>query len=67
MALLAATVLPTSDYFAINSLPEVFSKLHMVPVDLPELSSLVGEDLAGRPGGSVSLAVGMTYVFESIP
>jgi len=67
MALLAATVLPTSDYFAINSLPEVFSKLHMVPVDLPELSSLVGENLAGRPGGSVSLAVGMTYVFESIP
>lgn len=67
MALLAATVLPTSDYFAINSLPEVFAKLHMVPQDLPQLSALVDENLAGRPGGSVSLAVGMTYVFQSVP
>lgn len=67
MALLAATVLPTSDYFAINSLPEVFAKLHLIPQDLPELSGLVGENLAGRPGGSVSLAVGMTYVFKGIP
>jgi len=67
MALLAATVLPTSDYFAINSLPDVFAKLHMVPKDLPALSAMVGENLAGRPGGSVSLAVGMTYVFQSIP
>jgi carbon starvation protein len=67
MALLAATVLPTSDYFAINSVPEVFAKLHMVPQDLAQLSAMVGENLAGRPGGSVSLAVGMTYVFHSIP
>lgn len=66
MALLAATVLPTSDYFAINSVPDVFAKLHMVPKDLPQLSALVGENLAGRPGGSVSLAVGMTYVFQKI-
>jgi len=67
MALLAATVLPTSDYFAINSLPDVFAKLHMIPQDLPALSALTGEQLAGRPGGSVSLAVGMTYVFQAIP
>ena len=66
MALLAATVMPTADYFAINSVPEVFAKLHMIPQDLPELSALVGEDLAGRPGGSVSLAAGMTYVFQSV-
>jgi carbon starvation protein len=66
MALLAATVLPTSDYFAINSLPDVFAKLHMIPQDLPALSTLTGEQLAGRPGGSVSLAVGMTYVFQAI-
>ena len=67
VALLAATVLPTSDYFAINTLPETFAKLHLIPHDLPMLSSLVGENLAGRPGGSVSLAVGMTYVFKGIP
>lgn len=67
MALIAATVLPTADYFAINSAPAVFAKLHMLPAELPMLSKLVGENLAGRPGGSVSLAVGMTYVFYKIP
>lgn len=67
IALLAATVLPTADFFAINTLPETFAKLHLIPQDLYSLSSLVGEDLAGRPGGSVSLAVGMTYVFKDIP
>ncbi|AGX41688.1 carbon starvation CstA family protein [Clostridium saccharobutylicum] len=67
MALIAATALPTADYFAINSLPDVFEKLNLVPKDLGMLESLVGETLSGRPGGSVSLAVGMTYVFHNIP
>ncbi len=67
MALIAATCLPTADYFAINSLPAVFDKLGMIPKELPMLSHLVGENLAGRPGGSVSLAVGMSYVFYKIP
>lgn len=67
MALIAASVLPTADYFAINSLPAVFDKLHMIPKELPMLSAMVGEQLAGRPGGSVSLAVGMSYVFYKIP
>jgi Carbon starvation protein, predicted membrane protein len=67
MALIAATCLPTSDYFAINSAPAVFAKLHMIPKELPMLSQMVGENLAGRPGGSVSLAVGMSYVFYKIP
>jgi carbon starvation protein len=67
MALIAATVLPTADYFAINSAPEVFTKLGMIPKELPMLSQLVGENLAGRPGGGVSLAVGMSYVFHKIP
>lgn len=66
MALIAATVLPTSDYFAINSVPAVFAKLNMIPKELPMLSKMVGENLAGRPGGGVSLAVGMTYVFYKI-
>jgi carbon starvation protein len=67
MALIAATCLPTADYFAINSSAAAFAKLHMVPVDLPMLSGLVGESLAARPGGGVSLAVGMAYVFYKIP
>ena len=67
MALIAATVLPTADYFAINSAPAVFEKLHMIPKELPMLSQMVGEQLAGRTGGAVSLAVGMAYVFEKIP
>ena len=67
MALIAATSLPTADYFAINSLPDVFDKLNLVPKDLGMLESLVSEKLAGRPGGSVSLAVGMTYIFHKLP
>jgi carbon starvation protein len=67
MALIAACALPTADYFSINSLPAVFDKLNLIPKDLPMLESLVGETLAGRPGGSVSLAVGMTYIFHNIP
>lgn len=47
MALIAATVLPTADYFAINSPPAVFQKLGMQVQDLPYLSALVGEELAG--------------------
>ncbi|MCI1946047.1 MAG: carbon starvation protein A [Clostridium luticellarii] len=67
MALIAATCLPTADYFAINSAPAVFEKLGMIPKELPMLSQMVGEQLAGRTGGSVSLAVGMSYVFYKIP
>jgi carbon starvation protein len=67
MALIAATCLPTADYFAINSAPAAFAKLGMIPKELPMLSQLAGEQLAGRPGGSVSLAVGMSYVFYKLP
>jgi len=66
MALIAATVLPTADYFAINSPPALFQKLGMQVQDLPYLSALVGEELAGRPGGAVSLAVGMADIFSRI-
>ena len=67
MALVAATVLPMPDYFAINAKPEVFATLGMVPKELAELSRLAGEDLAGRPGGAVTLAAGMTWIFHKIP
>lgn len=67
MALVAACVLVPADYFAINSAPAVFDKLGMAVVNLPELSRQVQETVQGRPGGAVSLAVGMAYIFSSIP
>lgn len=67
MALIAACVLVPADYFAINTAPAVFAKLGMTPVDLAALSQAVGENIEGRPGGAVSLAVGMAHIFSSIP
>lgn len=67
MALIAATVLMPPDYFAINTSHAVFAKLNMHVINLPQLSQLVGIDVSARPGGAVSLAVGMSYIFSSIP
>ena len=67
MALIAACVLVPADYFAINSAPKVFSTLHMATVNLPSLAAQVGEQVQGRPGGAVSLAVGMAYIFSAVP
>ncbi|PLS02010.1 carbon starvation protein CstA [Neobacillus cucumis] len=67
MALIAATALQPADYFAINSTPEVFKTLGMHVDQLPKLAKEIGIDLEGRTGGAVTLAVGMTYVFTSIP
>jgi carbon starvation protein len=67
MALIAATVLIPADYFAINCRPEVFQKLGMTVVNLPALSQMVQENIVGRPGGAVSLAVGMSQIFSGLP
>jgi carbon starvation protein len=67
MALIAACALVPADYFAINVAPSVYQTLGMVPVHLPELELLIGEDLAGRTGGAVSLAVGMASIFSQVP
>jgi len=67
MALIAACVLVPADYFAINTAPKVFQTLGMTPVHLPELAQQVGEQVQGRPGGAVSLAVGMAYIFSAVP
>lgn len=67
MALIAACVLVPADYFAINASATAFEKLGMTPVNLPTLAREVGETLQGRPGGAVSLAVGMAYIFSSVP
>ena len=66
-ALIAASALYPGDYFAINVLPEKFSTLGMNVVNLPELENQVGEIVTGRPGGAVSLAVGMAQIFTAIP
>ena len=67
MALIAACVLIPADYFAINSAPAAFAKLGMPTVELNRLAAEVQEKIQGRPGGAVSLAVGMAYIFDSIP
>jgi carbon starvation protein len=67
MALIAACVLVPADYFAINAAPAAFAKLGISTVNLPELATQVGEQLQGRPGGAVSLAVGMAFIFSSVP
>jgi len=67
MALIAACILHPQDYFAINSTVEAYAKTGMIPVDLPNLSVIVKEQLQARPGGAVSLAVGMATIFSNIP
>ena len=67
MAFIAVLSLSPADYFAINVPPEDFAKLGMQVENLPELSRDVGEDVAGRTGGAVSLAVGMAHVFSNVP
>ncbi|MFZ5427877.1 MAG: carbon starvation protein A [Thermodesulfobacteriota bacterium] len=67
MALIAACTMVPADYFAINAAPAAFAKLGMTTVHLDSLATAVGEQLQGRPGGAVSLAVGMAQIFGSIP
>ncbi|MBI5200248.1 MAG: carbon starvation protein A, partial [Elusimicrobia bacterium] len=67
VALVAACSLHPSDYFAINVAPAKFAALGLTPVNLAELSRQVGEDVAGRPGGAVSLAVGFAQIFAALP
>jgi carbon starvation protein len=66
-ALIAASALYPEDYFAINVSAEKFHALQMAVVNLPTLSDQVGEVVAGRPGGAVSLAVGMAQIFSGLP
>jgi carbon starvation protein len=67
MALVAATAMWPGDYFAINTSPATFAGLGIPVVNLAELESQVGETVAGRPGGAVSLAVGIAQIFTALP
>src|SRR5262249_36098127 len=67
MAIISAAALAPGDYFAINTPPRVFDTLGLSTANLPTLQQEVGEVVAGRPGGAVSLAVGMAQIFGNIP
>ncbi len=67
MALIAAAVLLPNDYLAINVAPSRWAALGINPQELATFSQMVNEDLAGRTGGAVTLAVGMSYIFSSLP
>ncbi len=67
VSLIAATAMFPGDYFAINTPPAVFASLGIPMVNLPDLQSAVGETVAGRPGGAVSLAIGIAQIFSGLP
>ncbi len=67
VALIAATAMFPGDYFAINSAPVTFANLGIPVVNLPQLEAAVGEQVAGRTGGAVSLAVGIAQIFSGLP
>jgi carbon starvation protein len=67
VALIAASAMFPGDYFAINTSPAVFSGLGIPTVNLPDLEAAVGETVGGRPGGAVSLAVGIAQIFTGLP
>jgi carbon starvation protein len=67
VSLIAATAMFPGDYFAINTPPAAFATLGIPAVNLPELEAAVGESVAGRTGGAVSLAVGIAQIFTGLP
>ncbi len=76
VCLVAACSLYPGDYFTINvptskiesvRLANPDLKTQMSPVNLPKLEAEVGENVAGRTGGAVSLAVGMAQIFAALP
>jgi carbon starvation protein len=69
VALIAASILAPGDYFAINTSlsAEALGALGYPVAQIQELSRLVEQEVMGRPGGAVSLAVGMASIFSALP
>jgi carbon starvation protein len=74
IALIAASSLPPGDYFAINTslaaaprFEQRLGELGYVPSQLDYYEAQTGEQLQGRAGGAVSLAVGIAQIFVGIP
>jgi carbon starvation protein len=67
LALVAAASMFPGDYFAINTTKEVYATLGLQHVNLATLEAQVGESVAGRASGAVSLAVGMAQIFTALP
>jgi carbon starvation protein len=74
LALIAASSLFPLDYFQINVPAEKFERvlpqlqaMGFTHGELNNLSAAVGEKIAGRTGGAVSLAVGMAQIFSAVP
>jgi len=73
VAMIAAASLSPSDYYAINTsladahTPAIHDRLHAIGWDMDHLNvynQRTEETLRGRPGGAVTLAVGMAYIFD---
>jgi carbon starvation protein len=71
VALLSTCSLFPGDYFSINLSPEKFQAFQAATgisaMNLQQLCAAVGENVAGRPGGAVSLAVGFAQIFAGFP
>ena len=74
ISLIAACSLAPGDYFAINTdlkaaprFEQKLSQMGYVPSQLPRYEKETGEQLAGRSGGPVSLAIGIAEIFSGFP
>lgn len=73
VAMMAAASLASNDYYAMNTqlskVPEFHDRILQVGggggiEHIQQYESLTNESLRGRPGGAVTLAVGMAHIFD---